>query len=101
MKKIYVVEHDGMNERSFILNINTIGIPDDLNSIRDAVVAACTEYVNTEEGRRVYEGNCDCFNWADLEAYVPHDICIKHGFDFTSDSVSDYTVEWDEQLVSE
>ena len=101
MKSIYVVEHDGMNERSFILNIETIGIKDDLESIKKAAIEACNEYIHTDEGKKVYTGNCDCFNWADLEAYVPQDICKKHGFTFTSSSVSDYTVEWDEQLVTE
>lgn len=99
MKTIYVVEHDGLNERSFMLEIQTFGIPDDLESIKGAVKKACQDYLRTDIGKKIYEGNCSNFNWADFEMYVPQNICRKYGFEFKSTHVSDYIVDWDEQLA--
>lgn len=65
-----------------------------------AVRNACKEYCLTDEGRRVYEGNCNCFNWGDFDTYVPNAICEKYGIRKTLTTVSEQFY-FDEQLVDE
>lgn len=98
MKTICVSEHDGLNERQFMIHITTSG-PDDLESIKEAIKKACRDYIKTDVGKKTYEYNCESFNWADFEAHVPQNICRKYGFEFKSTPVSDYVVDWDEQLI--
>lgn len=68
-----------------------------------AVQKACTEYVKTEEGKRIYSYNCQNFNWADFDMNVPEDICKKHGFRKLEGQKTemDFTVNWDEHLVDD
>lgn len=48
--------------------------------LRAAIIAACTEFCNADEGMEIYTSNCCCFNWGDFDLYVPEDICRRHGF---------------------
>jgi len=95
---ITATEKDGLNTRS--LNIQLYIIKPGLN-IHDAIVAACTEYCKTEEGRKTYkENNCN-FNWGDFATYVPNDICRKYGFIKVDTDIQEEEVNFDEQLVDE
>lgn len=99
LQNIAAVERDGMDVR--VLTI-TLEIPDSTFDTAAAVKAACTDYCTTEEGLRIYEGNCGCFNWGDFVCYVPNEICEKYGFSkHTNDIVSDLEVDWDEHLVND
>ena len=68
-----------------------------------AVNAACTDFVKTEEGKKIYEYNCKCFNWTDFESKVPDSICEKHGFKKIRNPKYEieFTVNWDEHLVDD
>lgn len=46
----------------------------------------------------MYDYNCGAFDWADFDAYVPNEICKKHGFT-KRESVRSVEVDWDEQLA--
>jgi len=97
-RTIIATERDGLNTRS--ISIQLYVFEPGLN-IHDAIVAACTDYCKTEEGRKTYEGNCCSFNWGDFEAYVPNDICSKHGFIKVDTDIQETEVNFDEQLVNE
>ena len=75
-KTILVIEHDGLAVRAFTIAF-ALRSPD--FDWKAAVKAACEEYVQSEEGRKVYQYNCGCFNWADFVQHVPKELCIKHG----------------------
>lgn len=99
---IIVVEHDGLESRSFVLNfVITDAKITDTDSLRDAVRKACTEYAQTEEGKKTLDYNCGCFNWADFEANVPQDICEKYGFRIDNSNIIFGEVNWDEHLVDD
>lgn len=98
MQTIIAIERDGLDERILTIQLETYREGLDL---RQAIIDACTEYVQTPEGKKLYEYNCGCFNWADFEASVPNEICEKHGFAKYKSLDADITVGWDEHLVDD
>lgn len=95
---VVVIEQDGINVRTMTINIELLRQNID---IRKAIKAACTEFVQTPEGKRIYEHNCGCFNWADFASSVPAEICEKHGFRCNQYINNDIEVNWDEHLVDD
>lgn len=99
-------EQDGMNVRIFCLLIDAEDgmTPDD---ILEAIKKACVEYCSTPEGRKVYEDNCNHFNYGDFNAYVPNSICKKYGISKTDPKYNCFgpvcfgPVCFDEQLVDD
>lgn len=77
LKIIALTEKDCLNSRFFVLGVD---VKDENLDIEKAARDACKEYCLTEEGKQVYEGNCNNFNWGDFDIYVPDKICEKHGF---------------------
>lgn len=68
--------------------------------IMTAVKAAAKDYCLSDEGKRVYIGNCHSFNWADF-ADIPVEYCEKYGFTIDkADNVDDIN-DLNEQLVIE
>ena len=98
IRTITAQERDGLNIRVLTLNFE---VPNEAFDIVAAVKAAAKEYCLTEEGKKAYEGNCNCFNWGDFDAHVPQDICRKHGFAKIESLTNDLLVDFDEQLVNE
>ena len=66
-----------------------------------AIKAAATEYCQTEEGKKTYDGNCCNFNIGDFDAYVPDDICLKHGFVPIKHNDDTINILFDDQMVDE
>lgn len=97
-KTVVAMERDGLDVRTFVLNFH---VSSESFDIVAAAKAAAKEYCLTEEGKRIYEGNCNCFNWGDFDAYVPQDICRRHGFAKIESPIPDELVDFDEQLVDE
>lgn len=65
-----------------------------------AIKAACQDYLNTPEGRKDWEFNCNNFNYGDFDTDVPNDFCIPHGF-MKLNGVSDILdLDFNEQLAS-
>lgn len=95
-KTIIVIERDGFAVRAFTI---TFELRTPIFDWRAAVRAACREYVQTAEGRRIYQYNSGCFNWADFAAHVPRELCIKHGFLCCENDLAEEVVNWDEQLA--
>ncbi len=95
---ITAIERDGFNFRT--LNI-TLEIIDESINVLEACKEAVREYVTTEEGLKTYLGNCERFNWADFESYVPNEICERHGFRKINTGASRAEVNWDEELIGE
>ena len=98
IQTIVAIERDGLNERILTIQLDVLKEGIDL---RQAVIDACTEYARTPEGKKLYECNCGCFNWADFESSVPNEICEKHGFVKCKSLDADITVDWDEHLVDD
>ena len=95
---IIAIERDGLDVRVLTIPVQ---VNDESIDLREAVRKACAYYAKTEEGRKTYEYNCHCFNWADFEAEVPNEICRKFGFEKLEGNTGDITVNWDEQLVDD
>ena len=66
-----------------------------------AAMLASTEYCLTEEGKEIYAGNCNNFNWGDFNTYVPNTICEKYGIRKTDGMAVCEGVSFDQQLVNE
>lgn len=98
MQTIIVLERDGLDVRAISIRLDTKLSGAEL---RRAVVKACTEYVQTDEGKKVYGYNCGSFNWADMAVNVPNEICSKYGFTKCEDETADMVVDWDEHLVND
>lgn len=97
-KSIVAIEQDGMEVRTLCMEfiIHEEGI-----DLKEAIKKACTEYVNSKEGRDIYSYNCELFNWADFCSNVPNEICRKYGFEKDEDVFAEESVNWDEQLINE
>ncbi len=98
LRTVTAIERDGLDVRVLVLNFD---VPSKEFDLMAAVKAAALEYCQTEDGKKTYNYNCRCFNWADFEMNVPNEICAKHGFTVLESPVSDLVVDWDEQLVDE
>lgn len=97
MKIIVATEADGLDTRTFVLGLDIFN--ENIN-IEQAVKDACKEYCMTEDGKKTYEGNCNSFNWGDLDAHVPDEICERHGFKkLWLDIAGEFN--FDQQLVDE
>lgn len=97
---ILAIEHDGMNIRAICIHLTILSDNPDFN-IEAAVINACTEYMQTPDGRKTYEHNCGCFNWADFASDVPNEICRRHGFEKADQELADKEVDWDQHLVDD
>lgn len=67
-----------------------------------AMKAAAKDFCLSDEGKRVYSGNCHCFNWGDFALYVPESYQRQHGFIVTNIIGDDAIIrDFNEQLVCE
>lgn len=94
---ITAVERDGFNLRTLTM---TFRVKQDVDIVK-AVKNASREFILTELGRSLYAYNCYCFNWGDFWDNVPNEICEKHGFRKIDSGISDFAVDWNEQLVDD
>ena len=100
-KRIQVIatEQDGLQTRSIVIELEILSpLPnfDILKAVKDASL----EYCKTDEGKDTFTHNCDCFNWADFNMFVPNTICQKYGFLKIGDCLDTFNVNFDEQLVN-
>lgn len=98
LQTVIAIELDGVNVRAISLQFE---VPDKDFDLKGAVYAAATEFCQTEEGRKTYDYNCSCFNWADFDVNVPDEICERHGFKKIKGELADMVVDWDEHLVDD
>lgn len=78
-------DQDGLDVRISVMRFFT-SLPDD--GIIPAIMAASQDYLNTEEGRKVWENNCHTFNYGDFDIYVGNKFCIPHGITRIDDAGS-------------
>ena len=97
LKIIVATEADGLDITNLVMVLDVDS--KDIN-IEQAVLNACKEYCLTDEGKRTFEGNCNCFNWGDFDTYVPNEICQRHGFRKVESNVAE-EFNFDQQLVDE
>lgn len=93
---VSAIDQDGLNVNAYSFDFLTKKGVDIKKAVRDAA----RDYCKTEEGLRVYIGNCHCFNWGDFDIYVDNDFCKPYGFVKVS-STCQIDVNFNEELVSE
>lgn len=94
-------ETDGLNVTHLVMLMEVDPtIIKDKSDFEKAVISASTEYCLTQEGKKTFEDNCNCFNWGDFDTHVPNDICEKYGIRKVSSSVTGEFI-FDQQLVDE
>lgn len=73
------------------------------DQIMSALRDIAKEYCLTEDGRKTYDNNCNCFNIGDLALYVPTEIFIRHGVipKFRTSPTDAISMDFNEQLVKE
>ena len=97
LKIIVATEADGLDVTNLVM---VLDVDSENIDIEQSVLNACKEYCMTDEGKRTFEGNCNCFNWGDFDTYVPNEICEKYGFRKVESNVAE-EFNFDQQLVNE
>ncbi len=98
IRTVVAIERDGLDIRTLTLQFD---VPSEDFDLITAVRKAATDYCKTEQGRRIFDYNCSCFNWADFDTAVPQEFCERYGFKKLNTVLSDIVVDLDEQLVDE
>lgn len=98
IRTVVAREMGGVGGRVLVLNFE---VPEEAFDLFGAVREACSEYCETPEGQRIFQGNCDYFNWEDFSTNVPEEICRRHGFSFMRSVLPDVCVDLAEQLVED
>ena len=98
LQNVVAIERDGLDFRAVTILCE---VPDTNFNLEYAVRKAVTDYVSTEEGRKLYEYNCSSMNWGDFAVAVPNDFCRKYGFEKITSAASDIIVDYDEHLVND
>ena len=98
LQTMIAIEHDGKETRAISLLFE---VPDKYFDLKGAIYAAATEFCQTEEGRRIYDYNCCCFNWADFSVSDQNEFCKKYGFIKVDSVLGDIVVDWDEHIVND
>lgn len=81
--------------------IYAFNIYDESIDLQEAVKKAAAAYINTDAGYKVYQHNCQCFNWGDFFLYVPNSFLKLFGFEKEFSDITQADVNFDEQLASE
>ena len=59
---------------------------------------AVAEYLTTDEGRKVFDENGECFNWLDAYLHVPDEIWHRHGINEVTMQTADLHFDMHEVL---
>ena len=98
---ISALEYDGLAARTLSMHLEILCEIQSIEEVKTMVKSACEEYLQTEDGMKTYLHNCQNFNWADFEEYVPDEICRKHGFRKINSEMADLNVDLNEQIAEE
>lgn len=91
---IYILtDRDGLDVRTYAMLVHT---ELDTKRLEQAIKAASQEYLNTDAGRKLWDDNCGNFNYGDFMAYIPADICVRHGFTILRGVQDDFCVVQDD-----
>ena len=94
------IENHGLSDRTvtFTVEVDAHLAPED---ILKHIKTAATEYCQTEDGRRTYIGNCNCFNIGDAFTYIPKKFFNRYGI-FPQTGAGIYMhADFNDQLVDE
>lgn len=108
VKNITIIAQDIGTDNHGIGNSTTaFDITVDSSWSEDQIMTAlhdiAKEYCLTEDGRKTYDSNCNCFNIGDLTLCVPTEIFVKHGIfpKFRTNPTDAISIDFNEQLVEE
>ena len=98
IRTVVAIERDGLDVCTLTLMFD---VPNEDFDLITAARKAATDFCKTEQGRKIFDSNCSCFNWADFDVYIPQEYCERYGFRKLDAVLSDIEVDLDEQLVDE
>ena len=99
IQTVIATEYDGRDETILVLNFL---IPEKGFNLESAIKAAATDFCKTDEGKALFEGNCNWFNWGDVAVHLPAAFLEKHGVKMLTDNlVPDLLANFDQNLVDE
>lgn len=100
-KMINAIETNGMGDVNTL--IMEFAVEPKCVNLVEAVCKASLDFVNTKEGREMYEKCKKRFNWGDFWLCVPNSFCQKYGFTKLEDEGSKFPINVDlnENLVDE
>ena len=75
--------------------IYAFNIYDESIDLQEAVKKAAAAYINTDAGYKVYQHNCQCFNWGDFFLYVPNSFLKLFGFEKEFSDITQADVNFD------
>lgn len=108
VKNITIIAQDiGVNNHGLGNCATAFDITVDSSWSEEQVMSAlhdiAKEYCLTQDGRKTYESNCNCFNIGDLTLYVPTEMFVKHGIfpKFRTNPTDAISIDFNEQLVEE
>lgn len=108
VKNITIIAQDiGVNNHGLGNCTTAFDITVDSSWSEEQVMSAlhdiAKEYCLTQDGRKTYESNCNCFNIGDLTLYVPTEMFVKHGIfpKFRTNPTDAISIDFNEQLVEE
>lgn len=81
--------------------IYAFNICDESIDLQEAVKKAAAAYINTDAGYKVYQHNCQCFNWGDFFLYVTNSFLKLFGFEKEFSDITQADVNFNEQLACE
>ena len=57
-----------------------VEVIDESIDVLEAIKLVVKGFINTKEGRTIYEDNNNEFNWGDFIRFIPNSMCEKYGF---------------------
>lgn len=57
-----------------------VEVIDESIDVLEAIKLVVKDFINTKEGRTIYEDNNNEFNWGDFIRFIPNPMCEKYGF---------------------
>lgn len=86
------VERDGLHLRLLTL---VFEIPRKGFNLIEALKAAVTDYIATDEGKATLEYNCGCFNLADIASSLPREFYDQYGINILDSILTQDDIDWD------
>lgn len=69
--------------------------------VLEAIRLSSVDYCRTDIGKKVFEHNCEQFNYLDFEFYVDNTFCMKYGIKKTKLNIENIEVDANTTLVFE
>ncbi len=92
-----VLKDSRPNEPAYVLKLDT-SLPKE--RILPAIIEASKDYLNTSEGREIWESKGRSFTYEDFCKYVSNTYCIPRGIIVTSYAIADFEQNLNMELAA-